>query len=86
MGKGAAGMTDIAIPQPLDKEAILALLYAGACIQRDRHGAAVIQIHGRCADDWEELKIDGWLTMSTSGNFVLNDKGRAAYARGLERG
>lgn len=73
------------IPPPLDKDAILALLADGACIQRDRHGAAVIQIHGRCAEEWEELRKDGWLNMTTSGTYVLSERGMKAIAMGAER-
>ena len=66
---------------PLGKAEVLDLLAAGACIQRDRHGAAVILIHGRCEEDWEELRKDGWLNMTTSGTYVLSERGRKAIGK-----
>jgi len=75
-------MSDAPIPAPVPRGEIISLLAGGACIQRDRHGAAVIQIHGRCAEDWEELRAEGWLNKTTSGTYVLSEKGRAAHARG----
>lgn len=69
-------MTDSTLPQPLSQAAIIGLLAGGGCIQRDRHGAAVIQIHGRCAEDWEELRLRGWLSKTTSGTYVLSEDGR----------
>ena len=76
-------MTDNALPQPLSLPAILGLLAGGACIQRDRHGAAVIQIHGRCAEDWEDLRREGWLSKTTSGTYVLSERGAKHVASGL---
>jgi hypothetical protein len=69
------------IPAPLTKEEIVTHLSSGACIQRDRHGAAVIIIVGRCADEWEELRRGGWLNMTTSGTLVLSERGVAAIGR-----
>ena len=69
-------MTDDTPSQPLNKAEILLFLAAGSHIQRDRHGAAVIHIHGRCADDWEELRQLGWLNKTTSGTYVLSERGR----------
>lgn len=71
-----------AIPRPLTQAEIIDLLSKGACIQRDRHGAAVIQIHGRCGEDWEELRLPGWLNKTTSGTYVLSERGIRALARG----
>lgn len=76
-------MTELEIPTPLEKSAMLDLLAAGACIQRDRHGAAMIQIHGRCGEEWEEMRRAGWLSKTVSGTYVLNDRGRDAKERGL---
>jgi len=75
-------MTDLANPQPLNKTAILDLIVRGACIQRDRHGAAVIQVHGRCCEDWEDLRREGWLAQTTAGTFVLSERGERALAAG----
>lgn len=69
------------IPQPLGQNAILDLLAAGAHIQRDRHGAVVISQHGRCCDDWEDLRRRGWLQQTTAGTFVLGERGREAFDR-----
>lgn len=75
-------MTDPIIPQPISKPEIIDLLAKGACIQRDRHGAAVIHVEGRCVDDWEDLRREGWLQQTTAGTFVLSERGIAAVARG----
>jgi hypothetical protein len=74
-------MTEPVIPQPLAKAEIIDLLAKGACILRDRHGAAVIHVEGRCADDWEDLLREGWLQQTTAGTFVLSDHGIKAVAR-----
>lgn len=63
-------MTEPTIPLP-----------TGACIQRDRHGAAVIMVLGRCVEDWEEMRRDGWLNMTISGTLVLSDRGATAVGR-----
>ncbi len=78
-------MSGLLIPSPLTKDEVLAYLAEGACIQRDRHGAAVIMIFGRCAEDWEEMRKDGWLSQTTSGNFVLSEHGHQAVSRREER-
>lgn len=76
-------MTDPVIPQPLSKSEIVDLLAKGARIQRDRHGAAVIHVEGRCVDDWEDLLREGWLQQTTAGTYVLSERGISAVARGL---
>lgn len=75
-------MLDAIPPAPLIKSEILDLLSKGAVIQRDRHGAAVIHVEGRCADDWEDLLREGWLNLTTAGTFTLSDRGRSAMSRG----
>lgn len=70
---------------PLARSEIIDLLASGACIQPDRHGAAVVRVYGRCEDAWEELRRDGWLAKATNGTLVLSDRGEAA-TRNLEHG
>lgn len=78
-------MNDLVIPQPLDKEQIIELLLNGAHIQRDQHGAAVVQLHGRCCPEWEELRADGWLHKTINGTLMLSDEGRMAILKGMGR-
>jgi hypothetical protein len=74
-------MSELSTPTPLTKSEVVDHLAQGACIQPDRHGAAVIIIVGRCADEWEELRRDGWLSKTISGTLVLSERGAAAVGR-----
>lgn len=74
-------MSETMIPSTISKTEILQLLADGAYIQPDRHGAAVIRTEGRCGDDWEELRRDGWLSKTTAGTYTLSDRGREAINR-----
>ncbi len=74
-----SGEQEIEPPVPLTKDEIIDLMLAGACIQPGRGDiAAVVTQHGRCADDWEDMRREGWLSRTIAGTFVLSDAGRDA--------
>lgn len=66
---------------PLARAAILDALSTGAEIQPDRHGAVVVTRHGRCSDEWQDMRREGWLTQTTRGTFVLSERGTRAIDR-----